>query len=391
MKKTFIVFLALIGILLTPMTLTFCANNFSNFEFYIYTTHPCKECYTYLLFQEEVQRLQGYGKVVIFYLEDGNNALYYGRIIDLISSERYYSPLIGVFENGRLIAIIQGILPEITWERILMGDHDEVCIYIQGESNSTKILQGQETIKSLTSLFTRDDLAVLSTNYHLSFFPLLGLIAITAAADALNPCEFYIIAVLLTLVLFRIGRKDVLKIGLSFIAAIFTGYYLLGLGLLKILEQFPQLKYGIISISLIIGTLEILEFFGERIKLIPQTFSERISIRLEKALSIPTAFIAGLFVSILLLPCTSAPYFIVLNLISEGTTLFEGLIILVFYNIIIILPLLIITLAVYTLTYTTLGLKMWISKKRKWLNLFTGITMLILCFLIAALEKNFYV
>jgi len=82
---------------------------------------------------------------------------------------------------------------------------------------------------------------------------------------------------------------------------------------------------------------------------IPKIFN-KLSFYLRKLSTSPLkVFMVGILAGILLLPCTSTPYLVILSLLSTLENLYEGLILLILYNIVMVIPLLILTLGVYLL------------------------------------------
>jgi len=63
--------------------------------------------------------------------------------------------------------------------------------------------------------------------------------------------------------------------------------------------------------------------------------------------SVPGAFLIGFAVSLFLLPCTSGPYIVILGLLAHATEWGYAMALLVLYNFIFVLPMLIITGAIY--------------------------------------------
>jgi len=212
-----------------------------------------------------------------------------------------------------------------------------------------------------------------------------------------NPCEFYVLTILLSLVFFQYGRRTVLKVGIAYSLAVFIIYYLMGLGLLRLISYVQEARLLVVILGFTVGLRAVLNFvfgvFGlslglrdaigtflnKRFKRVPEFLSQRISARLRSASEKPvTAFLIGVVASVFLLPCTSGPYLIALSLVANMETLVEGLSLLAVYNIIIVAPFLAITLGVYTLRVKTGELKKWSSEKQKWLNLAAGLTMILL-------------
>jgi len=177
---------------------------------------------------------------------------------------------------------------------------------------------------------------------------LLPLVVVAAVVDSINPCAFSIL--LLTIAfLFSIGkmRSGILRIGGFYIAGIFLIYILIGLGILQTLHIFntPHFMAKVGAVLLIaLGLINLInEFFPAfPIKLkIPQVSHAKMAQLMEKA-SAPTAFVLGGLVGLCEFPCTGGPYLVVLGLLHDQVTYFKGLYYLIFYNLIFILPLLVI-------------------------------------------------
>lgn len=179
---------------------------------------------------------------------------------------------------------------------------------------------------------------------------LLPLIAVSALIDSINPCAFSIL--LLTIAfLFSIGsvRTNILKIGGIYILGIFVVYIFIGLGLLQTLHLFnmPHFMAKVGAIVLIaFGTINLINEFWPSfpIKLkIPSIAHQNIAKLMSKA-SLPAAFLLGALVGLCEFPCTGGPYLMVLGLLHDQATYLNGLMYLLFYNFIFVLPLIIILL-----------------------------------------------
>ncbi|MCW4021487.1 MAG: hypothetical protein NWF14_09730, partial [Candidatus Bathyarchaeota archaeon] len=277
-------------------------------------------------------------------------------------------------------AIVFGFHAQEEWGRILGAQHDGVPVYsnrytLEGIIPDT-ILREQNVTNYITRLFID---APLDEDDYGDIYSLLPLIVTAALVDAVNPCEFYVLVVFLSIVFYRIGRKAVLKSGVAYAIAIFTVYYLMGFGLLRLLRDAQQLKVFFVAvfgfIGLVMGFREILGFLLKReFKRVPDFLSKKLSVDLRKVSEKPvTAFAVGMISGVFLLPCTSGPYFIALGLIADLERMLEGLILLTIYNGIIIAPFIAITLGLYTLRLRTGELKRWSAQRQKWVNLASGL------------------
>ena len=177
---------------------------------------------------------------------------------------------------------------------------------------------------------------------------LLPLVGVAALIDSINPCAF---SILLLTIAFLIGigkaRSGVLKIGGAYILGIFVIYILIGLGILQALHLFNtphfMAKVGA-SVLIVLGIINLInEFFPAfPIKLrIPHVAHHKMAELMEKA-SLPTAFLLGGLVGLCEFPCTGGPYLMILGLLHDQVTYIRGLGYLAFYNLLFILPLVII-------------------------------------------------
>ncbi|MBI2452764.1 MAG: hypothetical protein HYV55_00855 [Parcubacteria group bacterium] len=179
---------------------------------------------------------------------------------------------------------------------------------------------------------------------------LLPLVGVAALIDSINPCAFSILLLTIAFLL-SIGkmRSGILKIGGAYILGIFAAYILIGFGILQALHIFNtphfMAKVGATLLIVLGGINVINEFFPSfPIKLrIPHAAHHKMAELMEKA-SLPTAFFLGALVGLCEFPCTGGPYLMVLGLLHDQTTYLTGVGYLLLYNLIFILPLVIILL-----------------------------------------------
>ncbi|KKU22502.1 MAG: hypothetical protein UX31_C0001G0020 [Candidatus Nomurabacteria bacterium GW2011_GWA1_46_11] len=216
---------------------------------------------------------------------------------------------------------------------------------------------------------------------------LLPLVGVSALIDSINPCAFSIL--LLTIAfLFSIGklRNNILKIGSFYILGIFLVYLLIGLGIIQTLHIFDtphfMAKLGA-ALLVILGAVNIIgEFFPAfPIKLkIPGLAHQKMAQLMDKA-SLPSAFLLGGLVGVCEFPCTGGPYLMVLGLLHDQATYLSGAGYLLLYNLIFILPLVIILLIASNRALLE-RVKNWQQTERPHLRLGSGIAMVALGVLI---------
>lgn len=179
---------------------------------------------------------------------------------------------------------------------------------------------------------------------------LLPLVVVASLVDSINPCAFSIL-ILTIAFLFNLGRPraEIFKIGGVYILGIFAVYILIGLGILQTLHLFntPHFMAKVGSALLILfGLINLInEFFPAfPVKLsIPQAAHRKIAEFMNQA-TIPAAFILGALVGLCEFPCTGGPYLMVLGLLHDQSTFLSGFGYLVLYNLIFVLPLVVILL-----------------------------------------------
>jgi len=221
---------------------------------------------------------------------------------------------------------------------------------------------GQETIKKLT----------------------LPAVIGAAAVDAINPCEFAILILLLTTILAAGSRKKAIMAGLAFSLSIFISYYLMGLGLYSAIQAagLTHVFYMIVAVlAILVGLFNLKDYlwYGKWFVMeVPLSWRPTMKMIVKSVTSVPGAFLVGFVVSLFLLPCTSGPYIVILGLLAKATTKNTALLYLLLYNIVFILPMLIITFAIGFGFTTTAQAEEWRQKKLKVLHLIAGIIVLLL-------------
>jgi cytochrome c biogenesis protein CcdA len=177
-------------------------------------------------------------------------------------------------------------------------------------------------------------------------------------------------------------RSSILEIGSAYILGIFLVYMLIGLGILQVLHIFDtphfMAKVGatlLIALGLINIINEVFPAFPVKLK-IPQAAHHRIATLMEKG-SLPSAFLLGGLVGVCEFPCTGGPYLMVLGLLHDQTTYAVGLGYLVLYNLIFILPLVII-LRISGDKALVDKVQAWKNKESKTMRFGGGIAMILL-------------
>lgn len=212
---------------------------------------------------------------------------------------------------------------------------------------------------------------------------MLPLVAVSALIDSINPCAF---SILLLTIAFLIGigrtRADILMVGLFYIAGLFAVYLLIGLGILQALHLFDTPHFmGKVGAALLItlGVINLINYLFPAfpIKLrIPVSAHHKMAKLIERA-SLPTAFGLGLLVGLCEFPCTGGPYLMILGLLHDWTTYWRGVLYLVFYNLIFVLPLVVILALAAERSFLS-KLEMWQRENKVGMRLWGGLAMVAL-------------
>jgi cytochrome c biogenesis protein CcdA len=215
----------------------------------------------------------------------------------------------------------------------------------------------------------------------------LGLIITAALADSINPCVFGVLIFLMAYMttIFK-NKAKMLLAGIIYIIAVYVTYFFIGLGIFTLTYTSGLAKpfYWVAAIvAILAGLFEIKDFFwygkGFSLQMLPGG-AERIKKyanamkRMETkhpTLSLAIAALLGIFVVFVELPCTGAPYLVILGLLTAGDY-GSGIPLLLLYNLIFILPLIFIVFLVYT-GKTSSVLEKWRKKHRGLMRLGVGL------------------
>src|SRR4030067_770959 len=187
----------------------------------------------------------------------------------------------------------------------------------------------------------------------------LPTVLVAAAIDGINPCAFTVLLLFITAMLatlqaddqtFNAIRARLLSRGGIYIAAIFLTYLSLGVGLLKTLDFFTRqhapARFGAL-LAILFGLWMLKDFFlpdwGWRLQA-----PGRIGIiarQSAKKATIPALIVGGFLIGLCTVPCSGGVYLAVLSLLALQPTALLGYGYLVLYNIVFVLPLVLILIA----------------------------------------------
>ena len=209
-----------------------------------------------------------------------------------------------------------------------------------------------------------------------------------SAADSINPCIMAILTLLLA-TLAKVDHRKAIKYAILFIVVVYISYFIIGLmlfyGMNIIINEFA-LSYGqyilwaSCFILILIGLINIKEFFffGKGISLkMPEKYAKLTKQLIEEGTVLSIIFLAAM-ITVVEFPCSGIMYLgFASTFIYWKSSLLEYLIYLILYNIIFVLPLILITYG-YTLTQNVDQFKKFRLKYRRLFRLIMGIVMILL-------------
>lgn len=178
----------------------------------------------------------------------------------------------------------------------------------------------------------------------------LPLIIITGLLDSLNPCAISLLLIYIALMYtMQKNHKTIMSFGIFYISAIYITYFFIGIGILKAFAilGIPNLVTKIGAIFVIIfGLLNIKEYLWPNTPFnirMPMNVRMKANEWAHKA-TIPSAIILGTLVGISEFPCSGAVYIAILSYLQAQETLISGVFYLAIYNLMFVLPLIVIYL-----------------------------------------------
>lgn len=212
---------------------------------------------------------------------------------------------------------------------------------------------------------------------------LFPLVVVSALLDSVNPCAFSVLLITIAF-LFSLGkpRPEVLRLGASYIAGLFITYLAIGLGLLQALHLFgvPHFMGRLGAAAVILfGALNLLSHFFPSVQWlpgIPASVHAKMA-ELMRRVSLPAVFLVGVLVALCEFPCTGGPYLMILGLLHDSQTYLSGFGYLVFYNLLFVLPLVVI-LAVASHQELLEKVNAWRKEETRRTKLWIGLAMVML-------------
>jgi cytochrome c-type biogenesis protein len=225
----------------------------------------------------------------------------------------------------------------------------------------------------------------------------LPTVILAAVVDGINPCAFTVLLLFITAMLatiqageqsLRAIRARILSLGGIYIAAIFLTYLGLGMGLLKSLDFFTRehlpARFGALA-AILFGLWMLKDFFlpdvGWRLQAPSQVGT--MARQMAKKATVPALILGGFLIGLCTVPCSGAVYLGVLSLLALQPSALLGYSYLVLYNLIFVLPLVVILVAA-SARPTLNRLAHWNLHHKEWVRLALGGGVVVMGLLILA-------
>lgn len=227
----------------------------------------------------------------------------------------------------------------------------------------------------------------------------LPTVIVAAAVDGINPCAFTVLLLFITAMLATLQaggpsinihtiRARLLGQGGIYIAAVFLTYLALGVGLLKTLDFFTRqhlpARIGALA-AILFGLWMLKDFFlpdlGWRLQAPSQIGTT--AREMAKKATVPALIAGGFLIGLCTVPCSGAVYLGVLSLLALQPSAMLGYGYLVLYNLIFVLPLVVILIAA-SARPTLNRLAHWNLHHKEWVRLALGGGVVVMGLLILA-------
>jgi cytochrome c biogenesis protein CcdA len=179
----------------------------------------------------------------------------------------------------------------------------------------------------------------------------IQLVIISALIDSINPCGLSVLIFLLISISAIASTRRILLIGGTYIAAVFIFHLFTGIGLFSFisLSGFSRgLSLLGAAIAIVLGIITLADVLRNREEFllsIPESKKSVIG-NYVRAASFPSAFVLGILSGLFGFSCTGGIYITILGLMGRDFSLLNGLPYLVLYNIVYVIPLVLVLMLV---------------------------------------------
>jgi cytochrome c-type biogenesis protein len=226
----------------------------------------------------------------------------------------------------------------------------------------------------------------------------IGTVVVGGLIDGINPCAFTVLLLFITAMLATLqastvaginaARARIVGLGAIYTASVFLTYLALGVGLLATSALFsrfhaPARVGALLAIGM--GLWMLKDYFlpdvGPRLaapKIVGQWTMDAA-----RKMTVPALVVGGFLIGLCTVPCSGAVYLAVLSLLSLQASALAGFAYLVLYNLMFILPLIVLLIAA-SARPTLNRLAHWNLHHKEWVRLMLGASVVLMGILILA-------
>jgi cytochrome c biogenesis protein CcdA len=367
----------LLGVVAIIFLITISATPTSN-SLYAISSSSCQPCVERI---RTVKQMYPNSTFVTYDIAEPLNVKRFSGIAAVINITYIPLPVIGVFTNDKLKLVAAGGISKKAWEGIVTDEGPGLNVYVdngQGDAILKKTIVDNGSISKLEMLFQSKDLSEVPEAVEIS----LPILITSAFLDSLNICMLGFFLVFLSYISISLSNSAAIRISLSFIVGAFLVRLVTGFVLIQIFWITPSIRILATVLVFVFGIIKISQFFSGERRAIPSRFADEINKRIEDASNPRTGFVAGCLTAFFITTCSSPTYSMAISLISSGSNVIWGLVSVVIYNIVILIPMFAILICIFILNLTTTHkLRDLVSSNRRYLNLITGLALVLMSIL----------
>jgi len=216
---------------------------------------------------------------------------------------------------------------------------------------------------------------------------MLPLVLINGFLDSFNPCAIGVLLLYISIIItLGASRRQLIFFGIFYLVSMYVTYFLIGLGLLQAFHLFGIHNFfgwAAAAIVFIVGVYQLKEYFFPRfyIPVLTPFFGACRVPKWDRKITVISALVLGFFVGLCEFPCSGAIYLATVALLSAKATFFQGIIYLLLYNVMFILPTAAI-FAVSTRPQTVKLIQKWQGSAHTKIKLIMGLSMIIMAILL---------
>jgi cytochrome c biogenesis protein CcdA len=356
MKKLLLIAIILFALILSALPVN---ADSAGRQAVVYYNEACDECATYI--NGELQEILQANQVEMVrkdYINQRENRKELNQKNDALGVPlELQSHLVTFIDEGQIV--LQGEPPRQVVEDLLSTQDlpDRILIYSEeGEEDGYKAwafagpVQSygvNEPVTTYLTWYQANQASFESSGIASSASRLLPAVLLTGLVDGINPCAMAILLFFITfLFTIRKARAAIARMGLVYIACVYIVYFLVGLGLLRATSLVQGHWLGQVGAGLLIlfGLTNLLGAifpkFPIRLEL-PEIGKEGLKNWMYRA-TLPATIVLGTLMGLESFPCSGGPYVAILGLLGSQTGFWEGFGYLALYNLMFIMPLVII-------------------------------------------------